>query len=87
MKFDLQKLDDRIKKLQELRKLATDPEMSTFLSEFLTEERDQSDISLHSKTEQSEPVAPSIEDKGQLVADVVRGMDPPLGSGLFRRRA
>jgi hypothetical protein len=37
MKLDLQKIDDRIRRLQELRRIAADPEMSAMLAEFVAE--------------------------------------------------
>ena len=36
MRLDLAKIDDRIKKLQEVRRIASDPEMAGILLEFLT---------------------------------------------------
>jgi hypothetical protein len=78
MKLDVQKLDDRIRKLQELRRLASDPEMSLLLTEFLGVEG-----------ERQEPLPEPVHteaDNGQLVADVVRGLDVQASGGLFRRR-
>jgi hypothetical protein len=36
MRFDLQKIDERIKKLQEIRRLAVDPEAASLLLEFMS---------------------------------------------------
>ena len=41
MRFDLQKLDERIKKLQELRRLATDPETAAMLVDFISSSDDR----------------------------------------------
>jgi hypothetical protein len=35
MKLDVQRLDERIKKLQEIRRIAADPEMLSILLEFI----------------------------------------------------
>ena len=38
MKVDIQKLDERIIKLQEIRRIAADPEFATILSDFVDTE-------------------------------------------------
>jgi hypothetical protein len=38
MRIDIQKLDERIKKLQEVRRIAADPELATILVEFMSAE-------------------------------------------------
>jgi hypothetical protein len=42
MKLDLQKLDERIRKLQELRRLLADPETTAVLQELLSEDEPSS---------------------------------------------
>jgi hypothetical protein len=38
MRIDVQKLDERIKKLQEIRRIAADPELAAILVEFMSAE-------------------------------------------------
>jgi hypothetical protein len=38
MKLDVQRIDERIARLQELRRIATDPEMTAILTEFIVSE-------------------------------------------------
>jgi hypothetical protein len=39
MRLNLEKLDNHLKKLEEIRKIASDPEMMELLNEFLSPER------------------------------------------------
>jgi len=85
MKIDVQKIDERIKKLQELRRLATDPEISSILSEFITvgDEFPQPAI----PTNVGPPIdMPSPEAANQLVNEVVQSVDAPSNGGLWNRR-
>lgn len=85
MKFDVQKIDERIKKLQELRRLATDPEISGILSEFITvgDESPQPAI----PTNVGPPIdMPGPEAANQLVNELVQGVDSPSNGGLWNRR-
>jgi hypothetical protein len=90
MRFDLQRLDDRIKKLHEIRRIAADPEMANILLEFLTPQMRQ-DYGV------SEPApAPRANGNGtplkseeadDLINDVVNGIDAhPTGGGLWHRK-
>lgn len=49
MKLDIQRLDERIKKLQEIRRIAADPEMVSILLEFVLPE-DRVSVPLHTTT-------------------------------------
>jgi hypothetical protein len=89
MKFDVQKIDERIKKLQELRRLATDPEIASLLSEFVTvgEERMQPSEPPISMPTNVQPIEmPGPEATNDLVKEVVNGVDTPSNGGLWSRR-
>jgi len=89
MKFDIQKIDERIKKLQELRRLATDPEISNLLSEFVTvgEERSQPPELLVHMPGNIEPIAmPGPEVTNDLIKEVVDGVEAPPNGVLWSRR-
>ena len=85
MRFDVQKIDERIKKLQELRRIATDPEISSLISEFVT-----------TGDEYSQPLMPvnvapidkpATESTNDLINDVVHGgAESPSNGGLWNRR-
>jgi hypothetical protein len=84
MRFDLQKIDERIKKLQEIRRLATDPEAASLLMEFMSPTH-----------ELSEPTPAAIADTNgdgahpsdsrELVKEVMNGKEAGSGSGLWTR--
>ena len=84
MRFDLQKIDERIKKLQEIRRLATDPEATSLILEFMSP-----------TYEPSEPTPVAIPDTNgdgahpsdsrELVKEVMNGKDVGSGSGLWTR--
>ena len=89
MRFDLQKIDERIKKLQEIRKLATDPEATSLLLEFmsplderLADERPEP-ISVHKA--EGIGVANHSSDNRQVVKEVVNAKEAAAGSGLWTR--
>jgi hypothetical protein len=46
MKLNVQKLDERIARLQELRRIATDPEMTAILSEFIVADETKPEVQL-----------------------------------------
>jgi hypothetical protein len=65
MRLDVGKIDERIKRLQELRRLATDPEMANLLLECLT--GDESEVSSYSAEPPAKP-----EENGGFRLDSVR---------------
>jgi len=88
MKLDIQKIDDRIKKLQDLRKIAADPEMSSILVEFMTPEAAWSEapaepVKVEADSTATLPVADATAD---LIKDMVRGEAQPAANGLWSRR-
>lgn len=83
MRFDIQKLDERIKKLQEIRRLATDPETATMLTEFMSSPDDRSEPTA-ALSERSSVVSHS-SDAREIVKEVVNAKDGASGSGLWTR--
>ena len=98
MRFDLQKIDERIQKLQEIRKIATDPQMATILTEFLSYEDDQSPPRLDAlrqvspslegplHTNADGPIGIRPEETNDLVNEVVNGVEAPSNGSLWSRR-
>jgi hypothetical protein len=84
MRIDIHKLDDRIKKLQEIRRIATDPELATILLEFMDIDDPGGDPAMMSKPgDVSTPRGDSTQD---LMKDVVNGVTPDAREGLWSRR-
>jgi hypothetical protein len=84
MRFDIQKLDERIKKLQEIRRIATDPEISSILSEFVTVRDEYPQPA--TPTNVGPIDMPGPEATNELVNEVVHGADAPSNGGLWSRR-
>ena len=90
MRFDVQKIDERIKKLQELRRIATDPEITGILSEFLSAGNETAQPvlpvlpALPIKAEPTE--LPSPEITNDLINEMVQGVDSPSNGKLWGRR-
>ena len=85
MRVDIQRLDDRIRKLQEVRRMLADPEMGAILMEFLMTDDEHRSPAIAVESENSAPLMPSDE-AAELVKGVVRGGDAQP-RGLFRRSA
>jgi hypothetical protein len=74
MPLDVSKIDERIKKLQELRRMALDPEMTTLLSEFLVAgDTIGHGISAGSKSS-SAAESPLPEPNSDEVSEIVKGV-------------
>jgi hypothetical protein len=84
MRIDIHKLDDRIKKLQEIRRIATDPELATILLEFMDIDDSGAEPSLMSKA--GDISAPRGDSTHDLMKDVVNGVTPEARDGLWSRR-
>ena len=85
MRLNVQKIDQRIKKLQELRRLATDPEMAAVLLE-LTMPEEQGEASL--PVENGDGIDGQAHSAtGELIHEALT-TDPQPGGGLWgiRRR-
>jgi hypothetical protein len=84
MPLDVHKIDDRIRKLQELRKIAVDQEMSALISEFLvTGEEVRRPISMSSNSPQGQPSLqpPNSHEVADIVKSVLDGGDSARLSG------
>lgn len=88
MKLDLQKIDEHIKKLQELRRLAADPEMTRLLVEFMAPGDEPSGTPQAPKSDgNGAPV--TSDETNELLKEVMSGTEPQpqTGGGLWRRRS
>lgn len=85
MRIDIQKLDDRIKKLQEIRRIATDPELATILLEFMSTGDGVAEPVSAPKLD--DPSASRVDNTHDLVKDVVNGAtSAEVRDGLWSRR-
>jgi hypothetical protein len=84
MRFDLQKIDERIKKLQDIRRLATDPEAASLLLEFMSG-ADEGLKPMPVALSEGNGVANPPADSRELAKEVVNGKEAAAGSGLWTR--
>lgn len=84
MRLDIQKLDERIKKLQEIRRIAADPELATILLEFMSTEETVAEPVLVPKLDDTS--TPRVDNTHDVVKDVVNGTSPEVRDGLWSRR-
>jgi hypothetical protein len=74
MRLDIAKIDDRIRKLQELRRLAADPEMVGLLSECLVKEDEGRDrLADRPSGEGAGRSTGAAEDASDVVREVLEG--------------
>jgi len=86
MRLDISKIDERIAKLQELRRIATDAEMAQLLSEFLSTESNASSTSNGTAPKvmaasAGAPEMPRGDGVSELVKGVLDGKDSLAHSG------
>lgn len=81
MQLNLRKLDDRIQKLQEIRRIAADPELVSMLFEFIGEDERPERIPA-AKIEAAIAGGPADAD---IVDQVLKGTDVQ-GNGLWSRK-
>jgi hypothetical protein len=84
MRFDLQKIDERIKKLQEIRRLAVDPEAASLLLEFMSTAEERSAPTSAVKPD-GNGAAPHSSETKDMVQEVVSAKEAASGSGLWTR--
>ena len=84
MKIDIHKLDERIKKLQEIRRIAVDPELSTILLEFVSAENVVAESVLAPTPD--DVATQRTDSTHDLVKDIVNGTSPEVRDGLWSRR-
>ena len=82
MQLNLRKIDERIQKLQEIRRIAADPELVTMLFEFIATEDERTEPV---PAAEAEAVGAARPDDADIVNRVVKGMEAP-GSGLWSRK-
>ena len=78
MRLDLSKIDERIRKLQEIRRIASDPEAAFILLECITNEDERSDRLSPAKDAGIGVPRPS-DSATDLVANVIDGVEPQTG--------
>jgi hypothetical protein len=79
MQLNLRKIDERIQKLQEIRRIAADPELIRMLFEFMATEDEPMPAA------KADAVGAARSDDADIVNQVVKGMDAQ-GSGLWSRK-
>jgi hypothetical protein len=86
MRLNVQKIDQRIKKLQELRRLAADPEIASMLLEFIGPEEQEGASAQAVNGAGSEPAA-RPDATAELIQDALAADAQPGGSiwGIRRR--
>lgn len=84
MRLDLQRLDERIQKLQEIRRIASDPETAAILTEFITADDNRTDKPAVANGAAAQP---HLKEPGDLVNQMVRGLDSePPSNPLWNRK-
>jgi len=83
MQLNIKKIDERLQKLQELKRIASDPELLSLLMEFIAKEDEPSKPAPPIKPEL--PVASQLSDM-DLVNQIVKGTDPQPNGFLARRK-
>ena len=86
MKLDIQKLDERIKKLQEIRRIAADPEMVSILLEFILPEDDSAMLPPSPAVAAGNGAAPPSEDEVEGLLKGVTATTPAGGNIWGSRR-
>lgn len=83
MRLDLNKIDERIKKLQEIRRIASDLEAASILLECITSEDEPSDR-LSPTKDAGIGVTRHSDKASDLVANVIDGIEPESGGRKVR---
>jgi hypothetical protein len=87
MQLNLRKIDERIQKLQEIRRIAADPELLTMLFEFMAEEEERA---MPEPAPKSASLGSKRLDDADIVNQVMKGVDAngmdAQGSGLWSRK-
>jgi hypothetical protein len=85
MQLNVRKIDERIEKLQEIRRIAADPELLRMLFEFVATEDERTEPVRAARTETVAAALP--DDADEIVSQVVKGMDAQgTGGGLWSRK-
>jgi hypothetical protein len=81
MKIDIQRLDERIKKLQEARRIASDPELVSILMDFVSTDAPGAAPVLTPKVDNA--FHPRTESTDELIQNVVKGTTPEKGNSVW----
>jgi hypothetical protein len=83
MQLNVRKIDERIQKLQEIRRIAADPELVAMLLEFIASDDERAE-SAPAKA-QAAPL-PKADDM-ELLNQIMKGVTPPGNSAASVKRA
>ena len=81
MKIDIQRLDERIKKLQEARRIAADPELVSILLDFVSTDAPGAAPVLTPKVDSA--FGPRTDRTDELIQNVVKGTTPEQGNSIW----
>jgi hypothetical protein len=84
MQLNVRKLDERIQKLQEIRRIAADPELVTLLLEFIANDDERAEPAPATKAHA--PAASRLDDM-EIVNHVMKGIEPEGSAVRSGRRA
>ncbi len=85
MQLNVKKIDERIQKLQEIRRIAADPELVSMLFEFIAAEDERAEPAPPPAKPETTTTAATRLDDADIVNQVMKGMDAP-GGGLWSRK-
>jgi len=85
MQLNVRKIEARIQKLQEIRRIAADPELVSMLLEFLGADDDVEAIQAAKPHQSAASAAP--QDDMDIVEPVLNGKDPRASSHWSAKRA
>jgi len=83
MQLNVRKIDERIQKLQEIRRIAADPELVAMLLEFIGSDDERAE----SAPVKAQAAAPPKADDMDLVNQIMKGVTPPGNSVASVKRA
>jgi hypothetical protein len=92
MRLDINKIDDRIKKLQEIKRILSDPELTSLLMEFLTVEAEAAPAAaaptLREPLQASPPAAETNEEADRIIKEMIQSSaaDPAAPTNAFWTR-
>jgi hypothetical protein len=81
MKIDIQRLDERIRKLQEARRIAADPELVSILLDFVSTDAPDAAPVLTPKVDSA--FGPRTDRTDELIQNVVKGTTPEQGNSIW----
>ena len=85
MKLNIRKLDERIQKLQEIKRIAADPELVAMLLEFIGGDDDRAESTVTPAAQQA--ATASKEDDMEIVNQIMKGLATPANSSTSAKRA